>query len=268
MNSLKLTRLLQLKPLSVQQLRTTYVVKRRRTPFIGARWENPYIVGDYIKDVNPPPPVPEMINLYGHDNVVNTNDTPAPPLKVILLEYVEDLGVAGDVIEVEAEKARWELLLPRKAVYASPFNLNWYKSLIEQTDRKDGPSSATAMQTMKQIRNSVYKITMSSEAAWTIEPWHVRMALRENGIVVPQEAVSLPETPIRGPENVEGKAFIATVTINDREKAPARFVVCLTKRPVDPYWHAGKKEAILPEQDELLQSLPVTERPQEEESFD
>lgn len=266
MNALKCSlRLTPVRQLAAQQVRTTYIVKRRRTPYIGAKWESPYIVGDYIKDVNPPPPVPEMINLYDHENVINTNELPKPPLKVILLEYVEDLGVAGDILEVESDKARWELLLPRRAVYASPYNLNYYKSLIENSEGNEGPSSATAMQTMKYLRNNFHKIVLSGERPWTVAPWHVRLALRENGIIVPEESIELPATPISGPEGTEGKAFIATVIINGRERAPTRFVICHTKTVIDPYWYTGRKDALLPEQNELLQSLPIVDPPPKED---
>lgn len=41
---------------------------------------------------------------------------------------METLGVGHqfDVVEIEAAKARAELLLHRKAVYASPFDLQYY----------------------------------------------------------------------------------------------------------------------------------------------
>lgn len=44
---------------------------------------------------------------------------------------MEDLGFKGDVLEVDVKFARTDLLLTGKAVYASDFNLNWYKDLIE-----------------------------------------------------------------------------------------------------------------------------------------
>jgi hypothetical protein len=50
----------------------------------------------------------------------------------LLLDLI-DLGVGHqfDVMEFDHEFARNNLLLPRKAVYASPFDLNYYMKLKE-----------------------------------------------------------------------------------------------------------------------------------------
>lgn len=43
---------------------------------------------------------------------------------------------------------------------------------------------------------------MSPKNPWTVEKWHVRSALRAAGVNLPEAAITLPEEPIVGPDNV------------------------------------------------------------------
>ena len=57
----------------------------------------------------------------------------AGPLKVILLQDVEGIGHQFDVVEVNRKFARTDLLLSKKAVYASPFDLTYYAEMKKVT---------------------------------------------------------------------------------------------------------------------------------------
>jgi large subunit ribosomal protein L9 len=49
------------------------------------------------------------------------------------------------------------------------------------------------------------------------------MSFRKAGIQVPEDAISIPEEPICGPNmEMENKFFEGTVTINNIEKVPVR----------------------------------------------
>uniref|UniRef100_A0A1I7UG42 Large ribosomal subunit protein bL9m n=1 Tax=Caenorhabditis tropicalis TaxID=1561998 RepID=A0A1I7UG42_9PELO len=54
---------------------------------------------------------------------------PAGPIKLILLEDVEGIGHQLDVVSVDQSLARKDLLLSKKAVYASPFDLKYYADM-------------------------------------------------------------------------------------------------------------------------------------------
>ncbi|KAF7633102.1 RIBOSOMAL_L9 domain-containing protein [Meloidogyne graminicola] len=50
---------------------------------------------------------------------------PPPPLKMILLDEVDDVGEKYEIIELSSNLAH-KLYLTRKAAYASPFDLEYY----------------------------------------------------------------------------------------------------------------------------------------------
>lgn len=65
---------------------------------------------------------------------------------------------------------------------------------------------------------------MNKDHPWKVEKWHVRASLRKAGIFVPDEAIELPKEPITGPDlSKQNKEFCCTITINNCEKATARF---------------------------------------------
>jgi hypothetical protein len=52
------------------------------------------------------------------------------------------------------------------------------------------------------------------------------MSFRRAGIHVPEDAISLPEEPICGPNmELENKFFEVTVTINNTEKVPVKCII-------------------------------------------
>jgi large subunit ribosomal protein L9 len=52
------------------------------------------------------------------------------------------------------------------------------------------------------------------------------MSFRRAGIHVPEDAISLPEEPICGPNmEIENKFFLVTVTINNTEKVSVKCII-------------------------------------------
>lgn len=57
-------------------------------------------------------------------------------------------------------------------------------------------------------------VVLSKETPWILKPWHVRVAFRRYGIILPEEAIALPEKEIKGPNmEFENKEFYVTVTV-------------------------------------------------------
>lgn len=213
--------------------------------------------------MNPHQGNPEDHDLYDHNDARQTDDLDVekPRVKVILLNHVDGVGTAGDVVDFDADTARYQLILAKKAVYASEFNLKWHKDLITGSDRLAGPSSLLSPVTIKRLALEVFALTMSQENPWTIEKGHVRNALRMGGLMVSEDLIELPSTPITGPDlSKQNKAFVIYLTINNRERVPAKIVVHHLGKEIKDQWWAGKLEPILEEQTEVLASLPYTEK--------
>lgn len=247
------------------QVRNTWIVKRRLPLPPRPSWESEYVVGEYIKDINPPPLHPETTDLYELD-AIQTDDEPAPPVKVILLKHVEGVGSAGEVLTVEAKVARTQLILAQQAVYADDFNLKWFKDLIENADRSEAPSSKLSPETIKKLRTSVFSLLMSSTKPWTIKPYHVKVALRNGGLIVPDSSIFLPTEPIEGPdEELQNKVFIVNIKINNKEIKPTRCVIHHVGKPIKEEWYAGHLKPILISDQEILDQLPVIPKTMEEQ---
>ena len=182
---------------------------------------------------------------------------------------MDEIGVPGDVVEVDREFARHRLLSARIAVYADEFNLKKYRELIKSGSMdRSGPSSAYVMPTVKRLVNEVIILTMNSKNPWTITRDHIRIAFRLAGFSVPNECITLPQTPITGPniEEYEGKDFVVILTINDREKVNVRIMLHHDGQPVRLDWNRKPRYALLPEeQGELLESMPCKEAKQDDE---
>lgn len=55
---------------------------------------------------------------------------------------------------------------------------------------------------------------MNRENEWVLKPWHVKVSFRKCGYYVPEESITLPPKPIKGPDmSFEGKQFFVTVTV-------------------------------------------------------
>lgn len=258
--------LLQSKKLIINQLRNTFKFSRRlqlpkeydKKPCI-----NPYIVGDYIKDVNPQPEYQEVYNLYDHKNIIDTEKEEKADVKVILLENIDGIGAVGDVIDVPWKIARFKLIMSKKATYASEFNLRWYRELIENKGSNAlRPSSIESPFTKRGLTSHVFILLMSNNQPWTIEPHHLQTAMRKAGVFVARsESIILPEVPITGPDmDKQLKVLVATVVINNHERVPTRFVITHKSVPLKQQYWAGWLDPVLPEQKSILETLPIIER--------
>ena len=153
---------------------------------------------------------------------------PVRPIKVILLKNTDDYGRRGQIVTVkDAVAARTELLLSGMAVYATEENLAKHADIL--IDEKNRYSSETVANWMPLLSRRVVPITMYLHSEWTLRPFHVKVGLRKLGVEIPVDAIEIPEKEIRGGadslEKLHRKEFIATITINGKDKVPLRCLI-------------------------------------------
>ncbi|KAF5300532.1 hypothetical protein FQR65_LT09153 [Abscondita terminalis] len=189
--------LLHPEPILHQQLRTTFILKRRHQPPLHKLNLRPKRL---------------RVKYYIYDLVKDTNVAKKPDLKLILTQYVDGLGNAGDVVSVPPNYGYNQLLLTGIAVYANPENMELYKD--KSSDDVVKHSSPYAQMTAQVLSNKVISVVMSKENPWTIQPWHISTSFRKCGFIVPKDTITLPETPIKGPDtNLQDREFFVTVTV-------------------------------------------------------
>ncbi|KAF0298982.1 39S ribosomal protein L9, mitochondrial [Amphibalanus amphitrite] len=175
------------------------------------------------------------------------------------------LGKPGDTVSVKVTKAQNELLAFGRAVYASPENQEKYRNVAEHSSADEvRHSSIYSAQTAKVLSRQVLAVSMNLDQPWVLQPWHLSVAFRKAGFVVPEHCLQMPSGTIEGPdvEGLEGKEFIVTVTINNCEQVPVRCRLHhYATEPRDrlPYrrqpW-LQPAEPVFPEEAERLAALP------------
>ena len=265
------SRCLRLLPSRVwaDQTRNAWVLKRRRIlpeKYTRPTWISPYIVGDFIKDVNPQPEYPETYDLYCHETADRVEDNVNPKIKVILLDNVDGIGGKGDIVQVNARTARRELLLSKRAVYASDFNLKYYDDMIRNKVALERPSSLLSPFTQRFILGNVFTAIMSDTNEWKLSIKHVLAALRQGGLICSEDAVEMPENiSITGPDPKKNlKVLLVHIKINNHERVPAKIMIIHHKTVLKEEYKAGKLEPLLEEQRALLDSLPIIKRTSDE----
>ncbi|XP_065072895.1 large ribosomal subunit protein bL9m [Ochlerotatus camptorhynchus] len=190
-----------------QQTRNTFVLKRRNPPTLYKKNQKPgKLRGRH----------------YVYDLVEDTTIKKKPNLEVVLTSFVEGIGSKGDVVSLKPHVAYNKLLLPGLAVYKTPEAVAQYASAKEDKE-KELHSSAYAQRTVNKLEEIVLAVVMNKDHPWVIERWHIKASLRKAGFYVPEDAITLPETPIAGPDMLkQNKEFYCTITINNLEKARLR----------------------------------------------
>ncbi|KJH44948.1 ribosomal protein L9 domain protein [Dictyocaulus viviparus] len=150
----------------------------------------------------------ELPNLMKLEVVENENCKPAGPLKVILLQDVEGVGYQFDVVEVDRRLARTDLLLTRKAVYASPFDLEYYAKIKEQMADELSKKIRIPYEYIRlgrDLQALVVPIRVNIVNKWTIDKSVLRTSLRLVGVDMLDDAIFFEEV-ISGPNfEIEAK---------------------------------------------------------------
>lgn len=246
---------------SINILRRKVKLPNQPSPF------NPLIVGPLLNK-NPNYREPRPVADFIYEEVENKDNIEDDKLKLILLKTVDELGVPGDIVFVDRNYGRFHLLSSKAAVYASSYNLNKYKEMIE-LGAKDrvGPSSAFVATTMKKLSNEVIIVVMNDINPWTINSEHIRIACRASGYLVPSECIKLPNTLITGPDiqDKQGKDFAVMITINNKETINVRCLLHHKGLPIRLNWNRKPRYILLDEQKDLLESMPAQEELEEDQ---
>ncbi|CAL8130634.1 unnamed protein product [Orchesella dallaii] len=231
-----------------QQVRTTYVVKRR----------NP------VGLTKPHKFASLRSKHFVYDTVEDNQTKPQKMLHVLLRKYVEDIGQAGEVVPVKEQTGRL-LIMTNRAAYPSKENIERFgQDVNEQVTY----SSKYVVSTMQLLSKFVLNISMNKDTPWTLEPWHIRSSFRKAKVHVPESAITMPEHVITGPDMaLEGKEFYITVTINGKEKQTVRCRIhhwatnLSEKLPrVRDHWKFPA-DTIFAEDKEVAKTLPVITPP-------
>ncbi|XP_015433367.1 PREDICTED: 39S ribosomal protein L9, mitochondrial [Dufourea novaeangliae] len=228
-----------------QQSRNTFILKRR------------YPVPLYKKNQRPH----KLTHKYFIYDLVENTVTKRPlNIDMILVENVKDIGRKGEKISVQSEKAYNNFLLPKLAVYATPENMEKYYIKPEDFNvDKDTQSSQFVNRTISVLSQIYVKIMISKDVPWTLEKWHVRVCFRRIGIIVPEDAITMPNKSISGPNlDLENKEFYVTLKINNHEEVKVRCRIYHWNNDISQetkYW-GTPSVAIFPEDQEILDSLP------------
>ncbi|KAL1461832.1 hypothetical protein WDU94_013702 [Cyamophila willieti] len=238
---------------SILNSRSTYILERARPlPRIYPRQrKRPYMNrSTYVYKVVQQP----------YDRLMRQQD-----LQVILVQYVEGLGKAGDIVTVNPNYAYNNLLLPKLAIYASPENLA-NASLYKKSAEEEAYSSKTSKTLMRLLPYHTIPVVLNQDNEWTIEPWHIKASARKVGIHVLNEAsIQIPGPPIRGPDqSLHGKDFIAIFKVNNKEtiKMRCKIFIWATKpaerNSIENQFWCFKGEPVHPEvKKEDLDLLPI-----------
>ncbi|ODM94907.1 39S ribosomal protein L9, mitochondrial [Orchesella cincta] len=220
-----------------QQVRTTYVVKRR----------NP------VGLTKPHKMASLRARHFVYETVEDNMGRPQRLMKILLRKYVEDVGQAGEVVDIKEQTARL-LIMTNKAAYATQENFDRFGQDVKEQVTY---SSKYAVSTMQLLSKFVLNVSMNKETPWTLEPWHIRSSFRKAKVHVTESAITMPEHVITGPDMaLEGKEFYVTLTINGSEKVTVRcrihhWATSLSEKlprvrdhwkfPVDPIFSEDKK---------------------------
>ncbi|KAJ0173625.1 hypothetical protein K1T71_010774 [Dendrolimus kikuchii] len=231
-----------------QQIRNTFILKRR-TPLPLHKKEGR--------------PIKMRSRHFVYELIQDTNVLKQPDVSIILKQFVNGVGSAGDKLTMRPKKAYEDFLLPGLAVYATPENVEKYK--IDENKRKmdDAFSSPYVKRTIRCLSYIVLQITMSKTQPWVLEPWHIRASFRKSGFFVPEYAIEMPPHEIKGPDlTLQSKEFYITVTINKTEKVNVRcrihhWATGLERLPWEENHWKKPYEALFPEQAQVLESMPL-----------
>ncbi|XP_015684571.1 39S ribosomal protein L9, mitochondrial, partial [Protobothrops mucrosquamatus] len=109
------------------------------------------------------------------------------------------VGNRGETVFVHRSFGRNHLLLHNRAVYASPENKNFFEeeNRLRQEGKLPRLQSHSGMKTVRFLKNCTLEIGVNECEHWELTKEIVcRHFLRNLGVVVPPQALTLPEEPI------------------------------------------------------------------------
>ncbi|PIO62489.1 ribosomal protein L9 domain protein [Teladorsagia circumcincta] len=166
----------------------------------------------------------ELPNLMKLEVVEIENNKPAGPLKVILLQDVEGIGHQFDVVDVDRKLARLDLLPTRKAVYASPFDLQYYAKIKEEMADELAKRVRIPYEYIcvgRDLQALIVPIKVSMDNKWTIDKQIIKTSLRQMGVDMLDDCIHLDDVSISGPNfEIEAKLIRFYVVVSKQYIVP------------------------------------------------
>lgn len=200
-----------------------YTFKRVRKPPIRERMESPYIVGPYLKPSYLPVEYTTEPLKSRDDNdldhfiyePIKVEYDEKRTVKLLLIDDVEGLGVAGQVVDAPYRMGASKLVAMKKAEFATDFALKWYKF---GPKTYQSASSALSPRTARLLGNQIFHLPVSRSAK--IEPWHISLALRQAKCRCPAEVIESIDNYIDDDGETQVKC---TIRINNHERVEIKF---------------------------------------------
>lgn len=157
--------------------------------------------------------------------VVEIEDSkPAGRLRAILQQDIEGIGHQFDVVDVDRKLARADLLPTRKAVYASPFDLQYYARIKEEmvdelSKRVRIPYEFVCIG--RDLQSLIVPIKVSMDNKWTLDKQILKTSLRQMGVDMLDDAVFFDQGGVNGPNfDLEAKLIRFYVVISRQYIVP------------------------------------------------
>lgn len=187
--------------------------------------ESPYIVGPYLKpDYKQVEYITEPIKAHCdndmdhfiYEPILVENDEDRK-VRLLLLDDVEGLGTAGQVVDAPYRLGASKLIAMKKADYFNEFTKSWYKFGPKTFQ---SASSALSPITARLLRTTVFDLP--TVRGTVIQPWHISLALRLAKCMCPLEAIDADSIAEYDDED-EQRRIKCTVRINNHEKVEVKF---------------------------------------------
>ncbi|GFR62053.1 50S ribosomal protein L9 [Elysia marginata] len=119
-------------------------------------------------------------------------------MECILTDFVEGLGIRGDLVKVKRSVFHEELYPALLAVYASPENMAEFKEerKAKGIEKLESRLGVFARMAMKELNHLQLEVPMSTDQEWTLDKTHVQVAFRLQGVELDQDCIVLPEEPV------------------------------------------------------------------------
>lgn len=202
-----------------------WTFKRTKVPPLPEPRESPYIVGPYLKPAYMPTEyITDAIdhkNPDDFDHLIYVPEKVEPDetrkVKLLLINDVEGLGVAGQVVDAPYRYGASKLIAMRKAEYFTDFAQKWYKFGPKTIQ---SASSALSPRTARLLRSHIYTLPIANTTP--VRPWHISLALRLSGCFCPIDAIE--KDSIKECHDEDGNQQVKCyVIINNHERVEVRF---------------------------------------------
>lgn len=202
-----------------------YKFERTRVPPLPEPKESPYIVGPYLKpDYVPQKYITDPIRHKVVDDLEHYIFKPTKielneerRIQLLLIEDVEGLGVAGQVVNAPYRFGASKLIAMKKAEYFNEFSRNWYKFGPKTAE---SASSALSPRTTRLLKSQIFGLPVIKTTQ--VEPWHIALTLRLAGCFCPIDAIDKDSISVYFDEN-DVQHCRCYVVINNHERVEVRF---------------------------------------------